>query len=296
MSNLRRGVLLGLSAYAAFSFSDAFIKLLKGGVPTFQLMFMGAAMGLLALPLVKQPQERWSYLVTPRAPGIWWLRMLAGAVNNLGALLAFTHLPMAEAFALIFLMPIFVTLLSVVVLREHVGWRRWLAVIAGFAGVLVVLRPGFRELHIGHLGGIICGLAGACGVVLMRRVGDREHRLTLLGTTLLGNLLVAGVLMWPDLHAPTALQWAYVAGFGLLSALGTVLLMQATLATPVNHVAPTQYSQMLWAVLLGWWLFQDRIDALTWVGIGIILAAGLFTLVREERVTGWWHRMKMLLP
>ena len=296
MSNLRRGVLLGLSAYAAFSFSDAFIKLLKGGVPTFQLMFMGAAMGLLALPLVKQPQERWSYLVTPRAPGIWWLRMLAGAVNNLGALLAFTHLPMAEAFALIFLMPIFVTLLSVVVLREHVGWRRWLAVIAGFAGVLVVLRPGFRELHIGHLGGIICGLAGACGVVLMRRVGDREHRLTLLGTTLLGNLLVAGVLMWPDLHAPTTLQWAYVAGFGLLSALGTVLLMQATLATPVNHVAPTQYSQMLWAVLLGWWLFQDRIDALTWVGIGIILAAGLFTLVREERVTGWWHRMKMLLP
>lgn len=296
MSNLRRGVLLGLSAYAAFSFSDAFIKLLKGGVPTFQLMFMGAAMGLLALPLVKQPQERWSYLVTPRAPGIWWLRMLAGAVNNLGALLAFTHLPMAEAFALIFLMPIFVTLLSVVVLREHVGWRRWLAVIAGFAGVLVVLRPGFRELHIGHLGGIICGLAGACGVVLMRRVGDREHRLTLLGTTLLGNLLVAGVLMWPDLHAPTALQWAYVAGFGLLSALGTVLLMQATLATPVNHVAPTQYSQMLWAVLLGWWLFHDRIDALTWVGIGIILAAGLFTLVREERVTGWWHRMKMLLP
>ena len=107
-------------------------------------------------------------------PGI---ALKAGAVNNLGALLAFTHLPMAEAFALIFLMPIFVTLLSVVVLREHVGWRRWLAVVAGFAGVLVVLRPGFRELHIGHLGGIICGLAGACGVVLMRRVGDREHRL-----------------------------------------------------------------------------------------------------------------------
>ncbi len=296
MSNVRRGVLLGLSAYAAFSFSDAFIKLLEGGIPTFQLMFMGAALGLLALPLVKQPHERWSYLVKPRAPGIWWLRMLVGAVNNLGALLAFTHLPMAEAFALIFLMPIFVTLLSVLVLGEHVGWRRWLAVVAGFAGVLVVLRPGFRELHIGHVGGIICGLAGACGVVLMRRVGDREHRLTLLGTTLLGNLLVAGVLMWPDLRAPTALQWAYVAGFGLLSALGTVLLMHATLATPVNHVAPTQYSQMLWALLLGWLLFHDRIDALTWVGIGIILAAGLFTLIREERVTGWWHRMKMLLP
>lgn len=296
MSNVRKGVLLGLAGYAAFSFSDAFIKLLEGGLPVFQVMFIGAALGLLAVPMVKQPGEPWSQVVRPRHPGTWLLRMLAGAVNNLGAIVAFTHLPMAEAFALIFLMPIFVTLLSVLVLGEHVGWKRWLAVVVGFAGVLVVLRPGFRELNIGHLGGIACGLAGACAVVLMRRVGDREHRLTLFSTTLLGNLLVASLLMWPIEQLPTATQWAYLAGFGLLSALGNVFLMHATLATPVNHVAPTQYSQMLWAVWLGWWLFQDRLDAMTWLGIAIILCAGLFTVVREEHVSGAWRRMRMLLP
>ncbi|RMH93069.1 DMT family transporter [Lysobacter pythonis] len=293
---MRRGVLLGLAAYAAFSFSDAFIKLLKGGVPLFQLMFMGAALGLLALPFVRRPGERWRDLVRPKLPAIWWARVVCGAVNTLGALVAFTRLPMAEAFALIFLMPLFVTLLSVLVLREQVGWRRWLAVVLGFAGVLVVLRPGFRELHAGHAGAVVCGLAGATGVILVRLAGGREHRLTLYGTQLVGNLLIAGVLMWPALRMPDATQWLHALGFGLLSALGTVLLMYATLATPVNHVAPTQYSQMLWAVLLGALLFRDRVDALTWLGIAIIVGAGLFTLIGEEHVTGWWRRMRMLSP
>lgn len=296
MSDMRRGVLLGLAAYAAFAFSDAFIKLLKGGLPMFQLMFIGAALGLLALPFVRQPGERWRYLLQPKLPKIWLARIVSGAVNTFGALVAFTHLPMAEAFALIFLMPMFVTLLSVIVLKEQVGWRRWLAVLVGFIGVLVVLRPGFRELHTGHVAAIACGLAGATGVILVRLAGGREHRLTLYGTNLIGNLLIAGLLMWPALVMPDARQWGYAAGFGLLSALGTVLLLYATLATQVNHVAPTQYSQMLWAVLLGALLFQDRVDALTWLGIAIIIAAGLFTLIREEHVTGWWRRMRMLLP
>lgn len=296
MSDVRRGVLLGLAAYAAFSFSDAFIKRLEGHVPMFQLMFLGAALGLLALPFVRQPGERWRALLQPKLPKIWVARIASGAVNTFGALIAFTHLPMAEAFALIFLMPIFVTLLSVLVLREQVGWRRWTAVIVGFIGVLVVLRPGFRELHAGHLGAVLCGLAGAVGVILVRLAGGREHRLTLYGTNLVGNLVIAGLFMWPNLVMPTPMQWGEVAGYGLLSALGTVLLLYATLATPVNHVAPTQYSQMLWAVLLGALVFKDRVDALTWVGIGIILAAGLFTVVREEHVTGAWRRMRMLLP
>jgi drug/metabolite transporter (DMT)-like permease len=72
---------------------------------------------------------------------------------------------MAEAFALIFLLPIFVTILSVVLLKEHVGWRRWSAVVAGFVGVLVVLRPGFRALGVGHLAAAICALAGAVSMI-----------------------------------------------------------------------------------------------------------------------------------
>lgn len=296
MTSVQRGVLLGLAAYAAFAFSDAFIKRLHGSVPMFQLLFLGALLGLIALPMVKRRGERWTDLWRPRHTAIWWMRVAAGVVNSLGALVAFTHLPMAEAFALIFLMPLFVTVLSVLVLDEQVGWRRWTAVVAGFAGVLVVLRPGLRDLHIGHVGAIACGMCGAVGVTLLRKVGHDESRLTLYANQLIGNLAVAAIAMLPQLQPLTPTQWLDVLGYGLLSALGGVLLMHATLQTAVNHVAPTQYSQMIWAVLLGHWLFQDRLDVLTWVGIGIIVATGLFTLIREEHVTGWWHRIRLLLP
>ncbi len=281
MSDARRGVLLGLAAYAAFALSDAFIKTLGGKIPMFQLLFIGALLGPLALPLARQPGEQWIDLLRPRLPAIWFGRAVAGAINAFGALVAFTRLPMAEAFALIFLMPIFVTLLSVPVLGEQVGWRRWTAVVAGFLGVLVVLRPGFRELDAGHVAAIFCGLGGAFGVVLMRLARGREHRITLYGTHLLGNLAVGGLLMWPAWVMPTPVQWLQALGYGLLAAAGGVLLLRATLATEVSHVAPTQYSQMLWAVALGWFLFDDRIDALTWLGIAIIIAAGLFTVLRE---------------
>jgi drug/metabolite transporter (DMT)-like permease len=201
---------------------------------------------------------------------------------------------MAEAFALIFLLPIFVTMLSVLVLKEHVGWRRWSAVVAGFIGVLVVLRPGFRALGIGHLAAIICGLAGAISMIALRLAGPHEKRLTLYSAGMVGSTLLTGVMMlsrfrWPDLH-----QWLLLLGYGLLAALAAVLLMLATQKAPANHVAPTQYSQMLWAVLLGYVLFHDELDWPMAVGIAIILGAGMFTLVREEKVTRWWKRMRIV--
>ena len=79
-----------------------------------------------------------------------------------------------------------------------------------------------------------------------------------------------------------------------LSAAGGLFLMMATLKAPVNQVAPIQYSQMLWAVFLGYFLFQDTVDGFTWLGIAVILVAGLFTLLREEHITGWWHRQRWL--
>jgi S-adenosylmethionine uptake transporter len=201
---------------------------------------------------------------------------------------------MAEAFALIFLLPIFVTILSVLVLGEQVGWRRWSAVVAGFIGVLVVLRPGFRVLGIGHLAAIICGLSGAISMIALRMAGPHEKRVTLYGAGMIGSLLFAGLLMLADFSWPDLTQWLLLLGYGLLAALASVLLMLATQRAPANHVAPTQYSQMLWAVLLGYVLFHDRLDWPMAIGIAIILGAGLFTFVREDKVTRWWKRMRMI--
>jgi drug/metabolite transporter (DMT)-like permease len=289
-----KGVLLGFMAFAAYALSDAFVKSLKGSLPAYEAVFFGAALGLTALPFIKARGDRWREVLVAQRRGLYLVRAIAGAVGSVAAVIAFTALPMAEAFALIFLLPIFVTMLSVLVLKEHVGWRRWSAVVAGFIGVLVVLRPGFRALGIGHLAAIICGLAGAISMIALRLAGPHEKRLTLYSAGMVGSTLLTGVLMlsrfrWPDLH-----QWLLLLGYGLLAALAAVLLMLATQKAPANHVAPTQYSQMLWAVLLGYVLFHDELDWPMAAGIAIILGAGLFTFVREERVTRWWKRVRMV--
>ncbi|HBK45777.1 MAG TPA: EamA family transporter, partial [Xanthomonadaceae bacterium] len=130
-----KGVMLGFACYAAYSVSDAFVKLLEGGLPAYEVLCLGALLMLAAVPFLKKPEDRWSELVIARKPALWLLRALAAAIGNLTSVIAFTTLSMAEAFALIFLMPIFVTILSVLFLKEEVRWRRWSAVIVGFVGV-----------------------------------------------------------------------------------------------------------------------------------------------------------------
>ncbi|MEO9080238.1 MAG: DMT family transporter [Rhodanobacter sp.] len=286
-----KGVLLGFMAFAAYALSDAFVKSLRGSLPAYEAVFFGATMGLVALPFIKGRGDRWREVFLARRYDLYLLRAGASAVGSIAAVIAFTALPMAEAFALIFLLPIFVTILSVIVLKEHVGWRRWSAVVAGFIGVLVVLRPGFRALGIGHLAAIICGLSGAISMIALRLAGPHEKRVSLFGAGILGSMTVSGVLMLAHFQWPQPKQWVLLLGYGLLSALGSVLLMLATRRAPANHVAPTQYSQMLWAVLLGYIVFHDQLDIFMAIGIAIILSAGLFTLVREEKVTGWWKRI-----
>lgn len=289
-----KGVLLGLACYAAYAVSDAFIKLLEGSLPAYEVMCLGALLMLAAVPFLKKPGDRWRDLVSPRRPGLWLLRAMCGAIGNLTSVLAFTTLPMAEAFALIFLMPIFITVLSVVILKERVHWRRWTAVVVGFLGVLVVLRPGFRELGHGHVAAIVCGLVSAVSVIALRLAGSEEKRITLYGAGVLGPLVTGAILMLPAFVWPTPAQWGLLAGYGLLAGMAAILMMYATRLAPVSAVAPTQYSQMLWAIAFGYLLFHDRLDWPMAVGIAMILGAGLFTLVREERVTGWWRRTKIV--
>ena len=290
-----KGVLLGFMAFAAYALSDAFVKSLRGSLPAYEAVFFGAVLGLTALPFIKARGDRWRDAVVAQRRGLYLVRAVAGAIGSIAAVIAFTALPMAEAFSLIFLLPIFVTILSVLLLKEHVGWRRWSAVVAGFIGVLVVLRPGFRALGIGHLAAAICALAGAISMIALRVAGPHEKRLTLYSAGVIGPMLLTGMLMLADFRWPSPAQVGLLLGYGLLAALAAVLLMLATQKAPANHVAPTQYSQMLWAVLLGYVLFHDQLDWPMAIGIAIILGAGLFTLLREEQVTVWWKRARMIL-
>ncbi len=277
-----KGILLAFTAFAAFSFSDASVKLIEGALSAFEMAFLGALFGVAALPFVMKRGDSLSDMIRTTNRPLWLLRACSAAVGTISSVTAFTYLSMAEAFALIFLLPSFVTIMSVVFLKEHVGVRRWGAVIIGFVGVLIVLRPGFRELSIGHLGAVFGGLSGAISIIVYRAVGSSEKGISLYGAGLVGSLVVCGLLMLPDYEWPTAAQWLMLAGYGLLAALATILLMYATTYAPAALIGPTQYSQMLWAVLFGYLVFGDAVDLPMVVGIVLIIASGLLTLMRER--------------
>lgn len=292
----QNGVLLAFLSYSAFSLSDASVKLLDGTINPFQLAFAGALLGFAVLPFVRGPGGRYSDIFRTSRRSLWLIRAAAMAISTVTSVIAFTCLPMPEAFALIFLMPLFVTIMSVFLLKEQVGWRRWSAVAIGFVGVLVVLRPGFRELHGGHFAALATGLSAAVSVVLYRLGGVGEKRISLYGAGLFGPLVVNGLLMLGDVRLPDSRQFAFILSYGLLAALGQVLLMLAAQAAPASRIAPPQYSQMLWAVALSYLLFHQTVDATTFVGIAIIIGAGLLTWARERVKLPVWIRRFPLRP
>ncbi|MDH7790874.1 DMT family transporter [Ochrobactrum sp. AN78] len=277
------GIFLAFASYAAFAVSDACVKFLDGTLSPYEIAFYGAVLGSLAIPFVKKPEDQWLDMFRTTNIKLWLLRTLTAAMGVIGSVVAFTHLSMAEAFALIFLLPAFVTILSVIFLKEQVGWRRWSAVVIGFIGVMVVLRPGFRELSIGHLGALGAGLGGAFSIIIFRAMGKKEKRISLYTAGLVGPILICGVLMIPSYQAPSAIQWGYLAGYGLLAALANILLMLAAHRAPASAIASPQYSQMLWAILFGYFIFHDHIDLPMLIGIILITISGLFTFVRERQ-------------
>lgn len=296
-STVSRGMLLSFLAYAVYALSDASVKLLHGALPPLEVVFFGAMLGLPAIPLMRRPDEQWRDLWRCVNRRMWLLRALAAVIGSLCSVVAFTLLPMAEAFALIFLLPTFVTILSVLFLKEQVGWRRWSAVAMGFAGVLIVLRPGFRTMGIGHLAAIASGFAGAVTIIILRALGPTEKRISLYGAGMLGPILVSFVLMVPHFVMPSLNQWPLVLSYGLLGVAGNVLLMLASGLAPASVVAPAQYSQMLWGIGLGTVIFGDRLDGLMFVGGGVIIASGLFTLSREQiRKPRWWNKAPLIHP
>lgn len=277
-----KGLLLGFAAFAAYAFSDASVKFIDGGLPAYEIAFIGSLFGLAAIPFLKKPGDRWADIVTTTNRPLWLVRFAANGMAAIGSVTAFTHLSMAEAFALIFLLPAFVTIMSVLFLKEQVGLKRWSAVIIGFIGVLIVLRPGFRELSIGHLGAIAGGLGGAISIVVFRAVGPREKSISLYGAGVLGTFFICGIAMIPAFTLPNVTQIGWLASYGILCALGNILLMMAAFRAPAALVGPTQYSQMLWAIAIDTFVFKIHLEWPMLVGIVLIVGSGILTLWREK--------------
>ncbi|KQZ92770.1 DMT family transporter [Rhizobium sp. Root564] len=279
---MQKGFLLGLLAYASFSWGDATIKSLGHQVSVFEIGFFSILSSAAIIFFTKPREERWREFWRMSRPFAVHARAISGLLAGILGIYAFTTLPLAEAYALIFLSPLFVTILSAVVLKEDIGLWRWSAVFAGIVGVFLVVRPGFKALELGHLAAVGVALLAAMTIVILRSLAGREKRTSIMGVLLVYGLTFNGILAIPHFHVPTLHQVGAFIIIGICTAVGQITLLTATKIAPASQIAPSHYSQILWAVGIGAFFFAEYPDTLAVFGLIVIASAGLLTMMREK--------------
>ncbi|GAB5447276.1 DMT family transporter [Gymnodinialimonas sp.] len=277
-----RGALLGLLAFGIFSTHDVIVKYLGGSYSPFQIVFFSVLFGfpIVTFLLLRDATEA---NLRPKHP--WWIALRTGAAVVVGicAFYAFTVLPLAQVYAIIFASPLLITLLAIPMLGETVGWRRGLAVFVGLAGVVVVLQPGATELTLGHGAALLAAVGGAIASLIVRKIGREERSVVMLLYPLVANFVLMGAAM-PFYYQPMpGTDLAALAVISALALTASACLIVAYRNAPAVMVAPMQYSQILWAAIFGYLLFDEGLDAATLIGSAIIIASGLYIVLREDR-------------
>ena len=277
-----RAIVWMLAAGAFFSCMDAGMKMLSSSYPTLQVtMLRGAA----SLPFVLV----WVLATAgPRSiiPVRWGLHLLRGVLGMvmIGCFVyALRTLSLSTAYTIYFVAPLLVAALSVPLLGEHVGPRRWVAIGIGLIGVLVVLRPGVDGfISFPGLMVLLAATAYAIAAVTVSLLTRTDTPQSMVVWFLLIMAIGAGLLAWPQWQP---LQWkhaALIAGMGLAGALGQIALTRAFQLGQASMIAPLEYTGLVWVI--GWdvLLWQKLPDRWTWIGAGIIVASGLYLLHRER--------------
>jgi drug/metabolite transporter (DMT)-like permease len=278
------GVLFAFSAYALYSCCDAIIKGLGHGLSVYELAFFTTLFSLVPVFLTTPRNENWLYFWKLKNPLLVHMRGVSGVLGNLAIIYAFVTIPLAEAYSIAFLAPIFIVLISVTILKEQVSPQRWLILAASFIGVLIVVRPGFRDLHLGHLAALGAAVCGAVTTTVLRRVANQETRVSLIGMASLYILVVNGALMLilGNVHWPTWHELVWLLVIGALGGTGNMLFIAATRAVQASQIAPLQYSQIFWAILFGAVFYYEYPDAIGVIGLVVIVIAGILNVLSGD--------------
>lgn len=275
-----RAVALFVAAVAVFSVSDAISKELTRSLPAVQVAWMRYLWFVLLITPVAFAAAG-ARAFWPARPGLQVVRALALVGSTAFFVAGLGLLPMAEATAVTFVAPLFVTALAVPLLGERVGPRRWIAVAVGLAGMLIVVRPGLGALSAAAIFPLLAAVAWAVALVTTRLSGA-ERALTTLNVSALVGFAALSVLVPFDWTWPSGREWAVGAGAGIAATLAQWLALLAYRSAPASVLAPFTYSQLVWSSALGFLAFSEVPDLWTGAGAAIIIASGLYTAHRER--------------
>jgi drug/metabolite transporter (DMT)-like permease len=280
MSDNLRGILLMCLAMLAFTINDSFMKAASAEMPLFQAIFLrglAATVALLILARGMGPVRLW-----PENRKMLGLRTVAEIGATVAFLTALTHMPLANLSAIMQALPLAIALSAALFLGAPIGWRRLTAILVGFAGVLLIVKPGTDGFDFWSVMGLV---SVAC--VVLRDLSTRQMGRDIPSVTVaiwasgFVALMGAGVVAWQGWQA---VHWHGVALTFAASAALVVGYMTSVMVMRVGDiavVAPFRYTALIWAILFGWALFGTLPDAATLIGAAIVVASGIYTLWRD---------------
>ena len=278
------GALLMVIAMAAFTCNDALVKSTTGAMNTGQILFVRGAMTsvlVVAIAWWMGALRAWRVMLQPAL----LLRLAAEILASITYISALGAMPLANTAAILQSLPLAVTLGAALFLGEKVGWRRWLAIAAGFVGVLIIIRPGPDGFSTAAIYVIASVIGAATRDLATRRISSDVPSIfvsviTAIAISTVGGLLVAPMGGWQPM-APDVLARLALASVLLL--IGYQTNVSAMRTGEISFIAPFRYTSLVWAIAIGFLFFAELPDAWMTVGITIIVASGLYTFYRENR-------------
>ena len=278
-----RGIVLMVVSMAAFAIEDSFIKRAADDMPTGQILLMLGVFGaaIFTVMAARAGQKPFS---RDLLQGQVMLRNLGEVIGTMGFVTAIALTPLTSATAILQAMPLAVTLGAALFLGESVGWRRWTAILVGFAGVLVIIRPGLEGFDINSLWAVLAVFGLAIRDLATRRVPARIGSMSIsvsgfVSVAILGAAMLAlsGGAVWPG-----TLQTALMVGALSAGVVGYWMVVEAMRVGEISAVTPFRYARLIFALIIGILIFGERPDLMTLAGATLVIGSGLYTFARER--------------
>jgi drug/metabolite transporter (DMT)-like permease len=280
------GIACKVAATLFFAFMFAAIRWLGPHFPLGEIVFFRSTLGIPVIVAAAYMTGGFSLLATRRIDS-HALRSIAGTISMFCNFAAYTYLPLADATAIGFAAPLFVVMLAALLLSERVHVYRWSAVVVGFLGVLLIAGPEASTTS-SALYGAFFALTGAAltavAMIFLRRMSAHEHSITIAFYFMLTSATVSLFTIFFGWSWPTWNEAAVLAFTGLAGGVGQLFLSFSYRYGEASVLAPFDYAAMIWAVVLGYFLFGELPSAQVWIGGAIVIAAGLLILWRERKL------------
>ena len=278
-----KAITFNLLAWVMLPIMDGFAKYLSSDLPVLQITwaryFFTVAFTFPIMFFFYRNQLKWS-----DKPKLQFIRGLILLIANICFFYSISVISLAKALTLAFVAPLIVTAFSPMFLGEKVGFRRWSAVVIGFVGSLVVIRPGFVEINLASLAALGTGVMYGFYLIITRKLSTSDNPLlTLLLTGIVGAVIITCVMpfVWVT---PSLNQWSMMAAIGVFACIGHLFLILSLKYADASKLAPFSYFEIITNIIIGYYFFSDFPDNWTFLGLFIIVLSGIYISRRESTV------------